>query len=63
MNGVQILPDCEDTSGECFARRYGKCFILRKGQIPHQCTFKKEKRLVTNGVKYPDKHPTQRVEV
>ena len=57
-----LLSDCEDVSGECFARKYGKCVILRRGEIPEHCSFKKPDMLVTNGIRYPLKHPSQRLE-
>lgn len=46
------FPVCEDER-KCFARKEGKCSILR--EIPEQpCRFCKPKRNVTNGKTYPD---------
>lgn len=56
-----LLSDCQDLTGECFARKCGRCVILRKGKLSEHCSFKKPEMLVTNGVRYPLNHPSLRL--
>ncbi len=52
-------PACISLEGKCFARDYGKCKVLVNTKRITQCRFKKPKRLVTNGVRYPDERDYQ----
>ncbi len=55
---MAILQICKDKESPCFARKNGRCVIL--SECPERCTFKKPERFVTNGVRYPEKHPDMR---
>ena len=58
MRGSVWIPTCKDLVGDCFTRRGKKCICLN--DCSSNCSFKKPERLITNGVKYADKHPSLR---
>ena len=54
MGRYIIFPKCCGKE-PCFARREGKCTILKEAYIPWMCPFRKPKSTYTNGVYYPFK--------
>ena len=48
---ISLAPECVDCTGNCFARRNGKCMILLTASA--NCSFKKASKEFTNGILYP----------